>query len=133
MTDIGGDTIMTLQTKTVPRNVIGEQVPVWTDAAALTGWLDLMNGTSSRRTFDTKLQESTHIFLASYVPLDVTPETCRAVIGGQVYDVLLIDDPMGMHEHLEVYLKYTGGRGARAGEAPPNAADAAKVGGSCPK
>ena len=28
---------------------------------------------------------------------------------GKVYDIKLIDDPMGMHEQLEIYLSYTGG------------------------
>ena len=31
------------------------------------------------------------------------------VIGGKVYEVMLIDDPMELHEQLEIYLKYTGG------------------------
>jgi hypothetical protein len=26
-----------------------------------------------------------------------------------VYDVLLIDDPMNLHQHIEVYLQFVGG------------------------
>ena len=110
MTEIGGNTVLTLQTKTSAKNGIGEGVKAWTDAASLTGFLDLMNGTSSYSTFNTKLQESTHMFLADYAELNVEPENCRALIDGGVYDVLLIDDPMGLHEHLEIYLKYVGGQ-----------------------
>lgn len=117
MTEIGGNTTLTLQTGTAAKNRIGEGVQTWTDAATLTGFLDLMNGTSSRSTFDTKLQESTHIFLADYAAITAKAEDCRALVGGQVYDVLLIDDPMGLHEHLEIYLKYLGGQPKAARDA----------------
>ena len=110
MTEIGGNTVLTLQTKTSAKNTIGEGVQTWTDVASLTGFLDLMSGTSSYNTFNTKAQESTHIFLADYVELNVDAENCRALIGGCIYDVLLIDDPMGLHEHLEIYLKFVGGQ-----------------------
>ena len=30
-------------------------------------------------------------------------------IGGKSYEVRLIDDPMGMHAHLETHLRYVGG------------------------
>lgn len=34
------------------------------------------------------------------------------LIDGKIYDVQWIDDPMGMHEHLEIYLKAVGGVGS---------------------
>lgn len=108
MTEIGGNAVLTLQTKTSAKNGIGEGVKSWKSAASLTGFLDLMTGTSTYSTFNAKMQESTHIFIADYAELNVEPEDCRALIGGQVYDVLLIDDPMGLHEHLEIYLKFVG-------------------------
>lgn len=114
MTEIGGNTVLTLQTKQSAKNGIGEGVNAWSDLAALTGFLDLMTGSSAYNTFHTKMQESTHVFLADYAELSVEPEECRALIGGKVYDVLLIDDPMGLHEHLEIYLKYVGGQNGKA-------------------
>lgn len=41
--------------------------------------------------------------------VDVTSENARIIINGVIYDILLIDNPMGMNEHLEIYLKYIGG------------------------
>lgn len=41
--------------------------------------------------------------------VNVTSENARMFVGGTIYDILLIDDPMGMHQHLEIYLKYVGG------------------------
>lgn len=42
--------------------------------------------------------------------VDVTSDNARMVVDGKVYEILLIDDPMHMHEHLEIYLKYIGGQ-----------------------
>lgn len=113
MTGIGGNTTITLQTKEPQKNTIGEKVSLWLDAETLTGFLDLSSGGSSYSTFNAKIQESTHIFLCDHVELPVTAENCRAMSGGLVYDVLLIDDPMGLHEHLEIYLKFVGGQNER--------------------
>lgn len=108
---IGGNTKATFQTRTVTKNQIGEAVPVWTDAQALFGLLDLSGGNSGYTTYSAKVQESTHVFLADYVPLaeGIQAENSRMTIDGKAYDVMLIDDPMGLHRQLEIYLKYTGG------------------------
>lgn len=108
---IGGNTKAILQKQSVERNAIGESVPVWTDAKTLKGFLDLSSGDSRYNNYHAKVQESTHIFIADYVLLDdVTAENSRMVIDGLAYDVTLIDDPMHLHKHLEIYLKFTGGQ-----------------------
>ena len=112
MKGIGGNKQMQIQVSTVTKNAIGEQVKAWNTAQTITGWLDLQGGDSKYQTYNAKMQESTHVFVADYVPLaeGITAETSRAVIDGKVYDIMLIDDPMEMHQQLEVYLKYTGGQ-----------------------
>lgn len=112
MKGIGGNKQMQIQVSTVTKNAIGEQVKTWNTAQTITGWLDLSGGDSKYQTYNAKMQESTHVFVADYVQLaeDITAETSRAVIDGKVYDIMLIDDPMEMHQQLEVYLKYTGGQ-----------------------
>ncbi|MBQ9740410.1 MAG: hypothetical protein IJV91_05660 [Kiritimatiellae bacterium] len=112
MNDIGGNIIGVLQTAAFTVNSIGEQAKAWTDAQEIFGWLDLMAGSTGYSTYNAKIQESTHVFLCDYVelPEGVEAETARMVIAGKVYDVTYIDDPMGLHEHLEIFLKYTGGR-----------------------
>ena len=42
--------------------------------------------------------------------VDVTSENARMVIQGLVYEILLIDNPMNMNEHLEIYLRFIGGQ-----------------------
>lgn len=105
---LGGNIEAVLQMKSGSEtNHIGEKIQVWTDVQPLWGWLDLSNG-DSKYTYDAKLQESTHIFITDYTPIDRKPNDKRLVVNGVVYEVLLIDDPMELHQHLEIYLKFMG-------------------------
>jgi SPP1 family predicted phage head-tail adaptor len=105
---IGGNTEAMLQRRTGSEtNGIGERIQNWSDVQKLWGWLDLSSG-DSKYTYDAKLQESTHIFITDYVPIDRKPIDKRIVVNGVVYDVLFIDDPMELHQHLEIYLKFVG-------------------------
>lgn len=90
------------------KNEIGEREPLWVSAATLFGWLDLTSGDAKYTNYSSKLQESTHVFICDYVPITAFKENKRLIVDGNTYDVLLVDDPMGMHQQLEIYLKYTG-------------------------
>lgn len=136
---IGGNQIALVQVKDEgKKNSIGERIHEWVDVAVAKGWLDFSNGNSSNTNFNTKIQESTHIFLCDYhsfkdvspgwcwdaisfvnsnnsdvrrpETIDITSENARVLIDGQVYQIQVIDDPMGMHRHLEIYLKFIGGQ-----------------------
>lgn len=105
---IGGNINAVLQQKSgSTTNAIGERIQVWSDIHTLWGWLDLSSG-DSKYTYQAKLQESTHIFLCDYAAIDRKTDDKRLVVNGVTYDVLLIDDPMEMHEHLEIYLRHVG-------------------------
>lgn len=114
MKGIGGNIKGTIQIRTTTKNEIGENAQTWADVQTIKGWLDLSSGEARHNTFNAKLQESTHIFVADYVDLDerITVENSRMVIGGFRYDVLLYDNPMGMKKgsQWEIYLRYTGGQ-----------------------
>lgn len=114
MSDIGGNTKILIQKNNgTKENKIGEKTIDWVDALTIEdGFLDLTGGTSGYTTYNAKTQESTHVFICDYVPLpqDLKEENARAIIGGKVYDVTYIDNPMGLDEHLEIFLKYTGGQ-----------------------
>ena len=109
---IYGTTKAVIQLKTTTTNVIGERVPKWVDVDTLFGWLDLQSGDSNYTNYNAKVQESSHVFLADYKELDsrVKAENCRMVIGNSAYDIMLIDNPMGMNRQIEIYLKFTGGK-----------------------
>lgn len=114
MKGIGGNINATIQVKTATKNAIGEAEQGWSAVQTLRGWLDLAAGKSGYSSFYTKIQESTHIFIGDYVPLDsrITTENSRMVINGKVYDIMLFDNPMELENgsQWEIYLKYTGGR-----------------------
>ena len=118
MSRIGGNVTATLQVRITSKNAIGEDVSSWQNAYLLTGFLDLSGGDSSY-TYNAKIQDSTHIFICDFEHLTaltddfslntMIPENSRLVCGGNVYNIKLIDDPMFLHEHLEIYLEYLGG------------------------
>ena len=114
MKGIGGNTKAIIQVFTNTKNEIGEAVKTWADAQTIKGWLDLQSGDSRYTTFNAKIQESTHIFIADYVTLNskITAESARMVINGKRYDILLIDNPMELQSgsQLEFYLRFTGGQ-----------------------
>lgn len=103
---IGGNIEAMLQQKSgSATNSIGERIQTWSDIQPLWGWLDLSNG-DSKYTYDAKLQESTHIFIMDYTPIDRKTNNKRLMANGMVYEILLIDDPMELHQQLEIYLKH---------------------------
>lgn len=110
MANIGGNIIGVLQTKTSEKNKIGEKIHTWAEAFTVKGWLDLQSGGKDRVNFMTKLEESTHLFLCDYHSgiYALADVDTRMIIKGFVYEVLLIDNPAEMDEHLEIYLKKVG-------------------------
>lgn len=110
---IGGNTTVEIQTMTSTKNAIGEGVKAWTTVQTLVGWIDLMNGEAKYTSFNSKIQESTHVFVSDYYDLDpsIKAENSRLVDeDGLIYDITLIDDPMKLHKQLEILLKFTGGQ-----------------------
>ena len=106
---IGGNVTAVLQTKTSSKNAFGEKVEAWTDLQLLKGFLDFTGGDGSYKSnFNGAVEETTHIFICDYdnVTSQATPTQCRLVCDNKIYDVLMIDDPMNLHQHLEIMLKY---------------------------
>lgn len=108
---LGGNTTANIQTKTIIKNSIGEMETTWSDIAIIKGFLDYESGQNDLSKYDAKVQETTHIFMCDYSQIagkGVTSENCRLVCEGLVYDILMIDDVMELHKHVEIYLKYVG-------------------------
>ncbi len=108
---IGGNTTGTIQIRTTTKNDIGESIKTWNDTQTITGWLDFMSGDARYNTYNAKIQESTHLFICDYLDLDarIKSENSRMIVNGSVYDITYIDNPMGLNQHLEIFLTYTGG------------------------
>lgn len=106
---IGGNITCYLKLKSDTENEIGESIPKLKDYMSLKGWLDFMSETSERTNFNTKLNESTHVFLCDYSQID---KGIRDLVfidnNNKEYDILYIDNPMNLNKHLEIFLKYVG-------------------------
>ncbi|MBQ8982708.1 MAG: hypothetical protein IJ079_03890 [Lachnospiraceae bacterium] len=110
---IGGNTTIKVQIMALSRNRIGESIASWTTEQLLTGWLDLMSEEVRYNTFSAKVPDSSHVFICDYEKLSdqIQLENSRVVDeDGLIYDIKMIDDPMKLHEQLEIYLNYTGER-----------------------
>lgn len=108
---IGGNTTAVFQVKNADKkNPIGEVEHIWSDVLTINGFLDLSTQGTKYTTYNAKIEESTHIFICDYKPINFTSEKSRVIINNAMYQVTFIDDPMGLHQHLEFYLKYVGGQ-----------------------
>lgn len=117
MSDIGGNITAVLQIQSENGvDAIGNPIIEWKDVGSYPGWLDLVSGNSPVQNYNAKISESSHYYITDYYRAlaNQDPEVCRMLIDGKIYDVQWIDDPMGMHEHLEIYLKAVGGVGSGA-------------------
>ena len=104
---IGGNINATIQAKTSVKNEIGEFTSVYSDSLTLTGWLDTISASDSYK-YKGKFEDSTNVFICDYQPINVKSNECRFVCDNKTYEVMSIDDPMNLHEHLEIVLKYVG-------------------------
>ena len=106
---IGGNATAILQVKTSSKNAFGEKINIWTNLQLLKGYLDFTGGDGSYKSnYRGSIEETTHIFICDYdkIASEADPTLSRLVVDGKTYDVLMIDDPMGLHQHLEIMLKY---------------------------
>lgn len=113
MRGIGGNTLVEIQIVSQSTvNEIGERVKTWETVQRIYGWLDFLSGEAKRTNFNSKIEESSHVFICDFVPLQigVKADTARLICDGQIYDITLIDNPMGLKSgsQWEIYLKYTG-------------------------
>ena len=110
MANIGGNIAGTIQKKATTKNAIGEAEKTWTNAFNQIGWLGLQTGGSNYNNFNAKIEESTHVFTCDYHSgiYALSDQDTRMIIKGNVYDVLLIDNPDEMNEQLEIYLRKVG-------------------------
>ena len=116
MAHIEGTTKAWIQLRSVEPDEYALDRAVWSNAfpKPLCGVLDLTGADVSHQLMK-RVEDADYIFICDYRPLVVdgkklSTENSRMLIDGEVYEVLLYDDPMQMHEHLEIYLKYVGGQ-----------------------
>ena len=106
---IGGNVDAIIQVETSSKNAFGEKETTYKDLTTVKGFLDYVGGDGSyKNNFKGELEETTHIFICDYenVASKATPTQSRMIIDDKIYDILYIDNPMNLNEHLEIMLKY---------------------------
>lgn len=113
MKGIGGTMQIVIEVSEITKNAIHEEVVNWKPVQTLKGWLDTLSGDARYSTYYAKVSESTHVFIADFVPLDsrITVENARAKVNGKTFDITQMDNPMelGAGSQWEIYLRHTGG------------------------
>lgn len=113
MRKVKGNTPVVMQIQGEARlNAIGEAEIEWIEKMTFFGVLGLQSGDSKYSNYNAKIEESTHCLICDYNPeiYALADDNVRCIIKGRTYDVLLIDNPDELNEHLEIYLRFVGGQ-----------------------
>ena len=106
---IGGNLKAIFQVKTATTNDIGETILTWNKYYEINGWLDLSSG-NSHYSHKTKTEDNSYVFISDYdsIVRDLDLTKCRVMINNKIYEIKSIDDPLELHDHLEITLSYLG-------------------------
>ena len=91
-------------------NGIGGNAEKEDEVFKIQGFLDLAQGfgaNGENSNLNSFLQESTHILITDYRE-DISHKNWIIDSKGNRYNIVLVDDPVSMHNHLEIYLKFIG-------------------------
>ena len=87
-------------------NGIGGNIEKEAELFKIQGFLDLLTG-DEISTNNSFIQESTHILITDYRE-DISNKQWMIDNKNNRYDITLVDDPVSMNHHLEIYLKFIG-------------------------
>lgn len=96
-----------IQQVTKESDGIGGYNETWKEFKAVEGYLDLVTGTDLNNTQNAITEDSTHLLIIpDYLP-GIT-DKMRVVAENRTYDIDYVDDPVGIHHHIELYLTFGG-------------------------
>ncbi|KEH93226.1 phage head completion protein [Clostridium botulinum] len=87
-------------------NGIGGHIEKEEELFKIQGYLDLLTGDETN-TNNAFIQESSHILISDYRE-DISNKNWIIDSKNNRYNIVLVDDPVSMHNHLEIYLKFIG-------------------------
>lgn len=87
---------------------IGGVVETWVNFTTLFGYIDLVTGTNQNSAQNAILEQSTHLVIIPEYTDDPTDQMRIIDTSGRWYAITYVDDPMGVHHHLEIYCRYGG-------------------------
>lgn len=87
---------------------IGGVVEIWGNFTTLFGYIDLVTGTNQNSAQNAILEQSTHLVIIPEYTDELTDQMRIIDTSGRWYTITYVDDPMGVHHHLEIYCRYGG-------------------------
>lgn len=97
-----------IQDKTTTPDGIGGFNETWTDAFTVYGYLDLITGSDQNTIQNANVEQSTHVLIVPTYRSWITNKQRVVDANNRWYEITHVDDPVGQHHHLEVYLKFGG-------------------------
>lgn len=80
----------------------------WVDFKPVSGYLDLITGTNQNTLQNAFTEQSTHILVVPEYTNGITDKMRVIDANQRWYSVTYVDDPVGIHDHIELYLTYGG-------------------------
>lgn len=87
---------------------IGGLIDDWGLFKVVSGYLDLLTGTDENILQNVSVEDSTHILVIPSFKAGITDEMCVVDSANRWYEITYSDDPVGVHHHNELYLKFGG-------------------------
>lgn len=97
-----------IQTKQQNDDGIGGFEESWVGFKLVSGYLDLITGTDQNTLQNAFTEQSTHILIIPEYTNEITDKMRIVDDRDRWYSVTYVDDPVGVHDHIEVYLTYGG-------------------------
>ncbi|MEG0628769.1 MAG: head-tail adaptor protein [Enterococcus sp.] len=87
---------------------IGGLIDDWGVFITVDGYLDLLAGTDENMLENASVEDSTHILVVPDYTEGITDDMRVVDSSKRWYEVTHSDDPVGVHHHNELYLKFGG-------------------------
>lgn len=100
--------VFKIQSKTLTDDTIGGSTVAWGDTLSVNGVLDLITGSDNTALQNAFVEQSTHLLIIPKYTSDISDPMRVVDEYGRWYSITYVDDPVGQHHHLEVYLKFGG-------------------------
>lgn len=106
-----------IQEQTQAPDGIGGHTEAWQTVETIDGFLDLQTGNHYQAERNAVIEESTHVLVTLEYTADITQkQRLKDPRTGAVYVITYADNPVGIEDHNELYLRYDG----QEAEAEPN-------------
>ena len=99
--------VFKVQDRILTPNGVGGHTETFSDSFTIDGFLDLLSGTDYRGNVvnNAFIKDSTHVLLSD---MDIRLHEGLRIVqasSGQTYQIVFVDDPVGLRRHLELYVK----------------------------